>query len=71
MSEPRDLDLRAQINRIDRDQAEVQKLLAETRKLTSEARKLDRERWLSPALAIANVIGGLLGVAAFTAKLIS
>jgi Tfp pilus assembly protein PilN len=78
MSEERPLDLQAQIARIGRDQAEIQKLLAETikftaeqNKLMSEARKLDRDRWLAPALAIAAVIGGLLGTAAFIAKLIS
>jgi Tfp pilus assembly protein PilN len=71
------LDLREQIARIDRDQAEVHKLMAETRKfsteqqkLSAEAAKLDRDRWLAPALAIAAVIGGLLGAATFIAKVI-
>lgn len=78
MSEEHTLDLRAEIARIDRDQAEIHKLMAEARKfsaeqqkLFAEAAKLDRDRWLAPALAIAAVIGGLFGVASFIAKLIS
>jgi hypothetical protein len=79
------LDLREQIARIDRAmaenqkfQAEREKLLAEAlkfererEKLGAEARKLERDHWLAPALAIAAVIGGLLGVASFIAKVIS
>jgi hypothetical protein len=77
-----ELDLRAEPARIDRDRAESGKLQAEARKLfaeqlklraeqlASEARKLDRERWLAPVLAIAAVIGGLLGTASFIARLI-
>jgi len=56
------LDLRAEIARIDRDRAETQKLIEEAQKLTAEQRKLlaedlklaaeqrkfDRERWLAP-----------------------
>jgi chorismate mutase len=71
------LDLREQIARIDRAiieggklRAETEKFVAEQRKLEAEARKFDRERWLAPALAIAAVIGGLLGTASFIAKLI-
>ncbi len=51
--------------------AESLKLAAEQSKLQAEARKLERDRWLAPALAIAAVVGGLLGVASFIAKLIS
>jgi ABC-type phosphate/phosphonate transport system permease subunit len=41
-----DLDLRAEIARIDRERAETQKFVAETRKLMNEADKLGREyRW--------------------------
>ena len=40
------LDLRAEIARIDRDRAEAEKFAAEQRKLISESRKLDRDRWL-------------------------
>jgi hypothetical protein len=50
--------------------AEQKKLIAEAIKLDAEARKLDRERWFAPALAIAAVTGGLLGVASFIAKLV-
>jgi hypothetical protein len=41
------------------------------RLLLAEQQKLDRDRWLAPALAVAAVIGGLLGVASFIAKVIS
>lgn len=71
------LDIREQIARIDRAIAETGKLQAETtkfaaeqQKLTSESQKLNRERWLSPVLATAAVIGGLLGTASFIAKII-
>jgi hypothetical protein len=68
---PKDqLDLRAVLARIDRDLAESDKLRAEQRKLTAEALKLTRDRWLAPLLAIAAVIGGILGVASFIAKVI-
>jgi hypothetical protein len=68
-----------------RNQAELQRMIAETAKLNEETRKfvaeqhklmaeagkLDRDRWLAPVIAIAAVIGGLLGTAAFIAKVIS
>lgn len=50
---------------------ETKKFVAEAHKLEAEARKLDHDRWLAPALAIAAVIGGLLGVAAFIAKVLT
>ena len=62
------LDLREQISRIDRAIAESDKFVAEQRKLMAEAAKYERERWLAPVLAIAAVIGGLLGTAAFIAR---
>ena len=72
------LNLHEQIIRIDRAlaesqkfQAESQKLQAEREKLFAEAAKLNRDHWLAPVLAIAAVVGGLLGVASFIAKLIS
>ena len=43
MSGPPDLDLRAEIARIDRERAETQKFAAEQRKLTEEAAKLSEE----------------------------
>jgi hypothetical protein len=71
------LNIQAIVARIDRDLAESRKLreesekfMAERRKLDSESRKFDRDHWLAPALAIASVIGGLLGVAAFIARII-
>lgn len=67
---PAHFDLQEQIVRIDRSIAETEKLMAEQRKSLAEERKLDRDRWLAPALAVASVIGGLLGVASFIARLI-
>ena len=71
------LNIQAIVARIDRDLAESrklreesEKLMAERRKLDSEGRKFDRDRWLAPALAIASVIGGVLGVASFIARII-
>ena len=49
---------------------ENNKFVAEQRKLNAEASKLDRERWLAPVLAVAAMVGGLLGVATFIAKII-
>ncbi len=79
MSETRKdpIDLRSILARIDRDLAESGKLRSEQRKLDAEQRKLDaeqrklsRDHWLAPVLAIAAVIGGLLGVASFIAKVV-
>jgi hypothetical protein len=65
------LDLDELISRIERQQAETHKFVAEQHKLMAEAQKLNRDRWLAPVLAIAAVIGGLLGAASFIAKVIS
>lgn len=54
------LDLRAELARIDRDRAETQKLFA-------EARKFNRERWIVPATVFVSTISALL--AAFVARL--
>lgn len=58
-----DLDLRAELARINRDRAETAKFAAEQRKLISKSRKLDRDRLLAPWLAILGVIGGLITIA--------
>lgn len=50
--------------------AEQHKLLAEQYKLTAEGHKLNYDRWLPPTLAIASMIGGLLGAATFIATII-
>jgi hypothetical protein len=50
--------------------AEQTKLAAERIKYDAEARKLDRDRNLSPWLAIAGLIGGVLAIANFVAQLI-
>jgi hypothetical protein len=69
------LDLRAEIARIDRDRAEAQKLteesqklvaeqrklLAEDLKLAAERRKLDRERWLPARALLLSLLAGLAG----------
>jgi hypothetical protein len=66
----RRLDLDEQVARIELAQAETRKFVAEVYKLMAEGQKLSRDRWLAPVLAIAAVIGGLLGVASFIAKLV-
>ena len=53
------LNLREQIARIDRNQAEIQKLFAEAGKLSAEAAKFKRERFLAPILA-AGALGGFI-----------
>ncbi|MBV8592375.1 MAG: hypothetical protein JO212_20340 [Acetobacteraceae bacterium] len=75
MSGSADFDLREQLVRIDRMlaethkfQEETNKFAAEQRKLIAEAAKRNRERWWSPVLAITALIGGLLGLASFIAK---
>jgi ElaB/YqjD/DUF883 family membrane-anchored ribosome-binding protein len=65
MSEAR---LEAELRRMNE---ETKKFIAEREKLFAEANKFNRERYWQPALAIAAVIGGLLGVASFIAKIIS
>lgn len=47
------LNLREQIARIDRDQAEVHKLLA-------EARKFGRERWVIPVTVLGAILAALI-----------
>lgn len=60
------LDIREQIARIDRTQAEMQKLNAETQKfvaeqskLSAEAGKFNRDRYLAPILTAA-AVGGVV-----------
>lgn len=53
------IDLRAELARIDRDRAETQKLLAEMTKLNAEGHKFNRERWVVPV----TVAGALLAAA--------
>ena len=50
------LNLREQIARIDRNQAETQKLIAEGRKLLAEARKFNRDPWY---LVIGAIVAGI------------
>lgn len=68
-----EIDLRAEIARIDRDRAETQKLEVEGRKMEAERRKLEaeqlklyaegakfnRDRWMMPLVA---VVPALLGI---------
>lgn len=62
------IDLRAEIARIDRDRAEaaklqeeVRKFAAEQHKLMAEAQKLDRDRWLAPWVIAATLLSGAVG----------
>lgn len=58
------LDLRAELARIDRDRAETQKLGEEARKYAAETRKLEREYrwfpWLQMALTAIAAIAALV-----------
>lgn len=57
------IDLRAELGRIDRDRAETQKLLAEVTKLGAEGQKYNRDPWI---LTLAALIAAF---AAFIARL--
>jgi len=66
-----DFDLREHLAHIDRSIAETRKfvaehdkLYAEREKLAAEAAKFDRERFLSPWLAVAAICGGVGGTIA-------
>lgn len=75
MSDHTDLDLRAELARIDRDRAETQKLTEETRKFTAEQHKLTREAekfraeemklwrdWrLAPWLVVVSLVAAIVG----------
>ena len=56
---PDGINLREQIARIDRAQAESDKFRAEQAKLTAEAAKLRLDRILAPALALAATLGAI------------
>jgi hypothetical protein len=72
MSDPRsDIEIQRLVEETRKFVAEQHKLMEEAYKFTAETRKLDRDRWLAPALAIAAVVGGLLGTASFIAKVIT
>lgn len=58
------------VSRLRHMNAETEKFIAEQRKLIAEAQELTWDRWMASALAIAAVIGGLLGVASFMARVI-
>ena len=55
------LDLRAELARIDRDRAETAKFAAEQNKLAEEAAKFRREPWLLLSVALAALVGTLIG----------
>ena len=61
------LDIREQIARIDRAQAEIHKLMAERPNLEAETRKYNREPWLLAFAALIAVFGSIL--AAIIARL--
>ena len=70
MSEATNLDMSEQIARVVRMQEETLKFVAEQHKLMAETAKLNRDRYLAPVLAIVTVIGGVLGLASFLAKML-
>jgi uncharacterized protein YydD (DUF2326 family) len=62
------LDLRAELARIDRDRSETLKLreesekfIAEQHKLLAEASKLNRDRWMAPYVLAVSLIGAIGG----------
>jgi len=71
-----ELDLRAELARIDRDRAETQKLAEETRKLiaesqklsaeerklTSESRHFDRQTWQPMAIALLALVASIIAL---------
>jgi len=64
-----ELDLRAELARIDRDRAETQKLIAESQKLSAEQRKLasesrhfDRQTWQPMAIAVLALIASMIAL---------
>lgn len=72
-----ELDLRAELARIDRDRVETQKLMDESRKfvaeqqkLIAESLKLDKERWWFPWLQLMTVVVSSAAIAAVVARLI-
>jgi hypothetical protein len=61
------IDIRAELVRIDRDRAETQKLQAETNKFVAEQRKLMAEgtklmvdKYLAPLVLVASLLGGTI-----------
>jgi len=61
MAEP-ELDLRAELARIDRDRAETQKLIAESQKLSAETRHFDRQTWQPMAIAVLALIASMIAL---------
>ena len=61
---PDGINLREQIARIDRAQAESDKFRAEQAKLTAEAAKLRLDRILAPALGLAATLGAIAALTA-------
>lgn len=54
------LNLREQIERIDRNHAEIQKLLAEGAKLLAERDKFNRERWVIPVTVFGAILAAIV-----------
>ena len=69
MSEAFSLDLQEQIARINNQREQARKFAAEQHKLAAEAGKLERDHIYAPWLAIAAILGGVLGLATFVAGL--
>ena len=54
------LDIREQIARIDRNQAEIQKLFSEARKLDREGRKFNRDWWIVPLTVFGAILAAII-----------
>jgi len=65
-----DFNIREQLVRIDKSIAETRKFVAEHDKLAAEAQKFNRERVLSPWLAVAAISGGIGGTVAGVAAIL-
>ena len=72
MSEARttEFDVREQLARIDRAQAETSKFAAEQHKLIAEQLKLDKERWWFPWLQLLTLVVSSAAIGAVVARLL-
>jgi len=57
-----ELDLRAELARIDRDRAETQKLIEESHKLAAETRHFDRQTWQPMAIAVLALVASIVAL---------
>jgi hypothetical protein len=57
-----ELNLRAELARIDRDRAETQKFFEESRKLDAERRHFDRQTWQPMAIAVLALVASIFAL---------